>query len=241
MKLGFLILKNGILNGMGSFKAGFLMLLQNMVNGGIDILNGFFQVLNKVPGVSIGMVDHVSFGAAAAAEEEALRQVREKEVREKSIELGQFMEKNAETIEKMKEDAVSLLHQRQTEIAAQQEAAKAEKAEKEKALMEQKEGNDFSKLYSEAKNTNANLKGIGKDVKATKENGLKVENEDLSYLKAILMRRTLSQIHLDKVTIQVDNRFGDIHETADLNGWIGNLTEELQVAMQRLPEGGLEL
>ena len=55
------------------------------------------------------------------------------------------------------------------------------------------------------------------------------------------MRRTLSQIHLDKVTIQVDNRFGDIHETADLNGWIGNLTEELQVAMQRLPEGGLEL
>ena len=241
MKLGFLILKNGILNGMGSFKAGFLMLLQSTVNGGIDILNGFFQVLNKVPGVSIGMVDHVSFGAAAAAEEEALRQAREKEVREKSIELGQFMEKNAETIEKMKEDAVSLLHQRQTEIAAQQEAVKAEKAEKEKALMAQKEGNDFSKLYSEAKNTNANLKGIGKDVKATKENGLKVENEDLSYLKAILLRRTLQQVHLDNVNIQVDNRFGDIHETADLNGWIGNLTEELQVAMQRLPEGGLEL
>lgn len=238
MKLGFLILKNGVLNGMGSFKAGFLMLLQNMVNGGIDILNGFFQILNKVPGVSIGLVEHVSFGAAAAAEEEALRQAREKEAREKGAELDRLMEKNAETIDKMKEDAFSLLHKRQTEIAAQQDAIKAEKAEKEKALMAQKEGNDFSKLYSEAKNTNSNLKGIGKDVKAAKENGLKVENEDLSYLKAILLRRTLQQIHLDNVTIQVDNRFGDIHETADLNGWIGNLTEELQVAMQRIPEGG---
>lgn len=235
LKLGFLILKNGVLNGVGEFKVSFLMLLQNMVNGGIDILNGFFSMLNKVPGVSIAMIEHVTFGASAKAEEEAKRQARDKEVADGVQEFVNLQSQNAETIQAMKAEAVQRLKERMEEAQKEQEKAKAKKETQQK--LELSGDNGFGKLYVEAQKTNGNLKGIGKDVKGVGERGLKVENEDLSYLKSVFLRRSLTQINLDKIVVQVDNSFGDIHQTADLNGWVDGLTEGLRVAIHRVAEG----
>ena len=235
LKLGFLILKNGVLNGVGEFKVSFLMLLQNMVNGGIDILNGFFSMLNKVPGVSIAMIEHVTFGASAKAEEEAKRQARDKEVADGVHEFVNLQSQNAETIQAMKAEAVQRLKERKEEAQKEQEKAKAKKETQQK--LELSGDNGFGKLYVEAQKTNGNLKGIGKDVKGVGERGLKVENEDLSYLKSVFLRRSLTQINLDKIVVQVDNSFGDIHQTADLNGWVDGLTEGLRVAIHRVAEG----
>lgn len=193
-------------------------------------------MLNKVPGVSIGMIEHVTFGVSAKAEEEAKRQARAKEVAEGIQDFESLQAKNAETIQTMKNDANRLLKERLQEAKTEQEKAKAKKeAEKNKKL--ELGGDGFSKLYGEAQKTNANLKGIGKDVKGVGEKGLRVENEDLSYLKSVFLRRNLTQINLEKIVVQVDNSFGDIHQTADLNGWVDGLTDGLRVAIHRVAEG----
>ena len=60
-----------IANFMGDMKVSVLTILQNMINGAIDIINKFIGVLNKIPGVSIDAIEHVTFATTAAAENEA--------------------------------------------------------------------------------------------------------------------------------------------------------------------------
>lgn len=62
------IAKNNTLNIVEGMKAGTLLLLQEMVNGGIGIINALIEKLNKIPGVSIDVIDKVTFGTAAQME-----------------------------------------------------------------------------------------------------------------------------------------------------------------------------
>lgn len=65
-----------IANFMGDMKVSVLTILQNMINGAIDIINKFIGVLNKIPGVSIDAIEHVTFATTAAAENEAAKSAR---------------------------------------------------------------------------------------------------------------------------------------------------------------------
>lgn len=56
---------------VANMKANVLTIIQNMVNGAIDLINWFVEQLNKLPGVSINAIAHVTFGTAAQAEAEA--------------------------------------------------------------------------------------------------------------------------------------------------------------------------
>lgn len=76
MGLGFSAIATGIQNVVGDMKAGTLMILQNMINGAIDLINKFIGLLNKIPGVSIETIDHVTFGTEAKLENEAEKQAR---------------------------------------------------------------------------------------------------------------------------------------------------------------------
>ncbi|NLP33439.1 MAG: tape measure protein, partial [Oligella ureolytica] len=80
MQIGFKKVSVNIANFMGDMKANVLMLLQNMVNGAIDIINGFIDVLNKIPGVSIDTIEHVTFGTNAQLENEAAKKARNEEL-----------------------------------------------------------------------------------------------------------------------------------------------------------------
>lgn len=65
-----------IANFMGDMKVSVLTVLQNMINGAIGIINGFISLLNKIPGVNIGLIEQVTFATTAAAENEAAKQAR---------------------------------------------------------------------------------------------------------------------------------------------------------------------
>ena len=65
-----------IANFMGDMKVSVLTILQNMINGAIGIINGFISLLNKIPGVNIGLIEQVTFATTAAAENEAAKQAR---------------------------------------------------------------------------------------------------------------------------------------------------------------------
>ena len=63
-------------NTAGDMKANILMILQGMVNGAIDIINKFIGALNKIPGVSIDTIQHVTFGTEEMLKNEAEKQER---------------------------------------------------------------------------------------------------------------------------------------------------------------------
>ncbi len=65
-----------IANFMGDMKVNVLTILENLINGAIGIINDFISLLNKIPGVNIGLIEQVTFAATASAENEAAKQAR---------------------------------------------------------------------------------------------------------------------------------------------------------------------
>jgi len=92
---------------IGDMKVSVLMILQNMVNGAIDIINGFINTLNKIPFVSIDLIEHVTFGTMAALENEAAKQAREAELDAQRAEINAGIEGRAAELAAMKQNAVT--------------------------------------------------------------------------------------------------------------------------------------
>ena len=130
LQISFKKVSVNIANFMGDMKASVLMLLQNMVNGAIDIINGFINLLNKIPGVSIDTIEHVTFGTEAQLENEAAKKARNEELEKYIADKEAGMTMREQKLEQMRADAIAATAERQLEIAnAQAEAkAKAEKA-----------------------------------------------------------------------------------------------------------------
>lgn len=80
-------------------------------------------------------------------------------------------------------------------------------------------------------------KGIKRAAEGTEKNtrplkdGIKVKNDDITHLKELMELRTIQNFSFEKLNVNVSNKFGDIHETADLDGWMDNLTTTLEGAV----------
>ena len=78
----------------------------------------------------------------------------------------------------------------------------------------------------------AKVKDNTKDIKKTLENEIEFKNEDLKYLREMATERAISQYSLDKVMVEVNNQFGDVHENVDLDGWQTGLVDGLKEAIE---------
>jgi len=65
-----------IANKFSETKEDVLLTLEDLVNGAIDRINRLIEFANRIPGVSIDIVDSVSFGTEAAITEQAKREAR---------------------------------------------------------------------------------------------------------------------------------------------------------------------
>lgn len=63
-------------DAVGNMSVGVLSRLQNMVNGAIDLINGFIKIVNKIPGVGIDVISHVTFATEAAVQNNANHKAR---------------------------------------------------------------------------------------------------------------------------------------------------------------------
>lgn len=70
------------------------------------------------------------------------------------------------------------------------------------------------------------LKDTAKNTKDI-DSALRRSSDDLSAIKALMTQRAITNISWDKIEVNVDNKFGDVHKEADLDGFIDNLGEEL--------------
>ncbi len=107
----------GIADAFSWAKVTTLNILDSLVNGAIDKINWLIDVVNRIPGVSIGAIDHVTFGAETAIEEEAKRQQRAANLAEMRASAA---EKSAERANALAEDGARW--------RAEAEAAKADEA-----------------------------------------------------------------------------------------------------------------
>ncbi len=77
IRVAWLIAMDAIQTVTGNVKVAVLTALESMINGAIGLINDFINLLNKIPGVNIGLIGQVSFAAKAAAENEAAKQSRQ--------------------------------------------------------------------------------------------------------------------------------------------------------------------
>lgn len=211
-----------IANFMGDMKANVLMLLQNLVNGAIDIINKFIGVLNKIPGVSIDTIEHVTFGTNAQLENEAAKQARNEELEKYIADKEAAMAERDQKLEQMMVDAAVANAERQLEISKAQAEAKAN-AEK-AAESHLPEFTPFDP---------GTIEGTGKNGK------LKVEmsDEDLKYLRDIAERDYINKFTTATLAPNIQITFGDVHETADTNKIAGRIRKILQEEIAMAAEG----
>lgn len=82
-----------------------------------------------------------------------------------------------------------------------------------------------------------------KKIKDKLDDGINIRNEDLKYLRELAVARGIDHysIGLDRVMVEVNNQFGDVHENVDLDGWQSSLADNLKESIYKSVGGaGLE-
>lgn len=123
LQLAFTKVTNAIANAVDWMKAQVLTGIQGMVNGAIDLINDFIAALNKIPGVSIEAIEHVTFGTEAQLQYEANKQARAEEVAKMQAELDQMVADHKTELQNMRAERDAAQAAREQEIAEMQAEA----------------------------------------------------------------------------------------------------------------------
>lgn len=206
MGLGFQTIGVKIANFMGDAKVSVLTIMQEMVNGAIDILNGLINAVNKIPGVEIDTIEHVTFAADAAIQNEAAKASRAEDLAAAQASVDAAAQERADKLAEMTADRDSEHAQRLAEI----EALKLEAAQG---------GTDDSgdtydvPTYDEMGGIKTTLDGIGGSV-SNIEKSVKMSDEDIKSLVDMAERRYVNKINLTAQTPVINIRGANTGDTA---------------------------
>lgn len=239
-KVGILRVKNGVLNALDAMKVQGLIIVENFLNGVIAGINRLIKLVNMIPGVSIDTIDKISISAGAKAQAAQDKIQRE--------EVAQIAENKVKADKATRDDNIKKLEIKydKEKFVREKEITKLQ-TEKKKASAEKANFNQKFDIpaYAEMPDIAKDVKA-GKDAaKGTKKNteklkdGIEVKNDDISYLKDLAEMRAIQNFSFDKIEVIANNNFGDVHETADLDGWMDNLTDNLSEAVNATMGGAV--
>lgn len=173
-----------IANWMGDMKVNVLTILQNMVNGAIDIINWFIEKINTViPVISINPIEHLTFAATAAAENEAAKAQRNEALEAARAEAEQKTQERADKLANMWSERDANHAARQAEIQAQQAAQMANPGGG---------SSSYDEISSQLDDISSNVGSINKSVS--------MSEEDLESLVDVAERRYVNNINLTNQT-----------------------------------------
>lgn len=195
--IGFASFGVSVANFMGDMKANVLMILQNMVNGAIDIINKFISSVNKIPGVSIDMIDQVTFGTTAQIENEAAKQARNAELAAKKAEAANRAAERTKNIEDMQNKADAAANERKAAIAEAQAKKAAETAE------------------ADGAGAGMNVAGGKLDEVGKIKDDVNIADEDLKLMKDVAEMRYVQ--NFVTLTPTVSQHIGTVNQNADVN------------------------
>lgn len=202
-----------IANFLGNMKVEVLTLLQGMINGAIDLINKFIRVLNKIPGVSIDAINHVSFATEAAASEEAARQSREADLSAYKSEMEAKAAERDSKLGAMK-DELSKATQNLANLYASSKNNAAKKAEDETSLLKAS-ANDMAYKDMIKAAANPTIKGGKLDKVGKIKDDVSITDEDIKLLKDVATTEFVNKYTTLRPEMSV--QFGDVRETADVN------------------------
>lgn len=225
LQLSFMTVSTNIQNFMGDMKTGVLLILQNMVNGGIDIINGFINTLNKIPGVSIDLVDKMTFGTGAQLINEAEKQSRNAELSQYADKINSQISERSEALKTMASEAKAATASRKAEIAA---------AQAEKLVKSESKQSPFATVSPLADGgTIDKVNKLGKI-----EDTVDISSEDLKIMRELAEMKSIQNFVTYKPELTVTT--GPITEKADINELIAKIEEVLDEDIASGPEGVYE-
>lgn len=219
-----------IANFMGDMKVSVLTILQNMINGAIDIINKFIGVLNKIPGVSIGAIEHVTFATTAAAENEAAKSARAADLAAYESELASAKAGRDAHIDSLKAELNSSVDALQAAYAQAKADAAADSSAEQTTL------DSIGAGQTALDSIGADTAGIN-DSAGSAAASLKETTEDLKYMRDLAEQEAINRFTTAEVKIDMTGMTNRIDSDMDLDGVLNTLTEGFAEALEVAAEG----
>lgn len=223
-----------IANFMGDMKVSVLTILQNMINGAIDIINKFINTLNKIPGVNISAIEHVTFATTAAAENEAAKQARAEDLANYESELDAARAERDANLQNAKDNldnATDELSASAAELAAMYNDSKTSSSAEDTAAYDTTAG-----ILDSASAISNDTESISEDVSSA-ASSLKSVDEDLKYLRDLAEQEAVNRFTTAEVKIDMTGMTNRIDSDVDLDGVLTVLTEGFAEALETAAEG----
>ena len=214
MELGAATLSTNFQKFMGDMRAAALTQLQELANGGIGIINDFISTLNKIPGVSIDLIDQLTFGTIAGLENEAAKQQRSADLAAKTQAVNDRISSRDTALATQKATLESAHAARRAENASRVAAA-AEKAASDS-------------LLSAAGGAGANqIDSIGKVGEVGKINSdVNIADEDLQLMKDVAEMRYVQNFVTLTPTVAMNAQVSERVDIDELTGRVADVLIE---------------
>lgn len=222
LKMALLAIWFGILNIMDAIIVGFAISIADMVNIAISMINGIISLVNKIPGVSIELIDDVTFGTDLAAEAEAQKQARQAEMNKLiNDEYNDYLSRENDVANK-KAEAVREAAERKVKI---EEATKR--------ANEVKEGDTSNGL---------DLLGIQPGIESTAENTATIaksvsdSTEEIKYLRDVAEREVINRFTTAEIKVNMGGIHNKVNKDTDLDGVVSHLENKLYESLNSTAE-----